>query len=1020
MKVLIVAKTRQGSGACIGGITFDGRSVRLIAADAASNDRAGLEYAVGEVWEIDAVPVVQIIPPHVENVVVRRRKRMGIMSDLASFIERTMPPRSGGTEVLYDGLVQAGLGGALYIVERGGVPRCSTMFWRPDQPLHRTEDSKRLRYRYGTIGGGTLVFVGFQEPMAVIPAGTLLRVSLAHWWRPEDRPDAELRCYVQLSGYFLERAGARDARDSGGRSCRGRVEARPGAPDRDAMRTTGSPPAPQQVPGNHRGPEAGAGRAEPEPALGRGGPEAAAGGTGLEPAAGWTVPEVMAGPAVRSEDGLAGARRLLKSVFGFDAFWPLQAEVIANVLQRRDTLAVMPTGGGKSLCYQLPALLCAGLTVVVSPLIALMQDQVDQLRELDVPAAFLNSSLGYAGYLSTVDRVKQGQVRLLYTSPETLLRPETLVMLDQCAVDCLVIDEAHCISAWGHDFRPEYRQLLPVRHRYPQAVCLALTATATPRVQEDIAGILGFAAGNTFIASFNRRNLYLAVRPRTDGLAQVLEFLEDHRKQSGIIYCSTRRQVDLLTAQLAELGWPVLAYHAGMEDGTRQRHQRTFIREDGGIMVATIAFGLGINKPNVRFVLHYNLPKDIESYYQEVGRAGRDGLQADCLLLFSQRDVATIHHLIEKGAESERVGREARLQAMVRYAQVGGCRRTPLLKYFGEAFAGEPCGMCDNCLSQRTQKRIDVTQAARKFLSCIRETGQVFGAAHLVDILRGSRSNRVLARRHDRVAVYGTGQEYSRDQWRHLAQQFIVEGLVEQDMAFGGLRLTEQGREVLQGAPVAVPLEPLALAAPRAAMAHDPLLFEELRALRRRLAEAASVPPYVIFSDRTLLAMATCRPQMRQSLLNIEGVGLVKLERYGEEFLAVIRGYCARHGVEERSGVALASLPMGLEKPRCIEVGEFFAAGHTIEQLQRLYDVQRGTILKHLSRYGAMGGRLDAARMRAESALSVEEQERVLDIMGRKGTEYLGPIYEALEGAVSYDELRLMRLLHATLAETSA
>ena len=399
----------------------------------------------------------------------------------------------------------------------------------------------------------------------------------------------------------------------------------------------------------------------------------------------------------------------------------------------------MPTGSGKSLCYQLPALLFDGLTVVVSPLIALMQDQVAQLQELGVPAAFLNSTLDYDSYLRTAGRARSGEIKLLYTSPETLVRPETRVLLDRSAVACLAIDEAHCISQWGHDFRPEYRQLLPIRQRYPAAVCVAFTATATGRVQDDIKTILGFRDENTFTASYNRENLFLAVEPRRQGLAQVIGFLEGRREQSGIIYCSTRRGVDELAARLSDRGWPALPYHAGLDDGTRRRNQELFSRDKAPIIVATIAFGMGINKSNVRFVLHHNLPESLEHYYQEIGRAGRDGLRADCLLLFARADLGVRHQQIEEGAAAERPGRHARLQAMVRYAEATECRRVPLLAYFGETYESARCGFCDNCLAARAEApRVEATAAARRFLSCVMHTGQMFGVTHIVDVLRGS------------------------------------------------------------------------------------------------------------------------------------------------------------------------------------------------------------------------------------------------------------------------------------------
>ena len=958
MKVLIVAKTRQGGGACIGGITFEGRSVRLIAADAAVNEHAGLEYNIGEVWEVEGEAPAQLVPPHVENIVVQGRRRLGPMSNIERFIERHLPPRVGGTEQLYEGLAQAGLGGVLHIAERSGVPPYSTMFWRPDQPLTRIEDSKRLRYRYPTPDGGrTLTFVGFQEPIEVIPAGALVRVSLSRWYRPDDRPDDELRCYVQLSGYFLDQVTRPFGRPQG---------------DSESERPFDAPSQ----------------------------------GDGEFP----SVPP--------SSPPSPSPQQLLKTVFGYDTFWPLQGEIVDNVLARRDTLAVMPTGGGKSLCYQLPALLFDGLTLVISPLIALMQDQVDQLRALGVPAAFLNSTLDYRSYVETMNAVRAGQVKLLYTSPETLVRPETLVLLDHSRLDCLTIDEAHCISQWGHDFRPEYRQLLPVRKRYPKAVSVAFTATATERVRRDIAGQLGFAEANTFVASFNRPNLHLASRPRSDGLSQVLGFLETRRDQSGIIYCATRDTVDSLAARLAEAGWPAIPYHAGLDDATRQRNQRQFVRADVAIMVATIAFGMGINKPNVRFVVHFNLPKDIESYYQEIGRAGRDGLLADCLLLYGLQDVTTAQYFIEQGAPSLQAGASARLQAMLRYAQAGGCRRTPLLAYFGEQFREEPCGACDNC--QREQaggEKIDLTEAAVKFLDCVKATGQMFGVSHIANVLRGSQAKKVLQRRHDRLAVHGSGREHSDRQWSRFGQQFIAEGLLEQDMEHGGLRLTTAGREVLAGQRrvlVAAPAVGVPAEAPAAPPPYDAGLFQALRELRRELADAANVPPYVVFSDRTLVEMATYCPQSPQRLLDMAGVGQVKLGQYGGAFLAVLREYCAAHDLAERPKAPSAPpiVSSGLTKRRFVEVGELFAAGYSVQQLQAQYGVQRSTILGHLSRFQQQGGAVDGDRVRAASTLTAEQQAQVLALFDELGAEALTPVFQALDGTISFDELHVMRVAY--------
>jgi ATP-dependent DNA helicase RecQ len=506
---------------------------------------------------------------------------------------------------------------------------------------------------------------------------------------------------------------------------------------------------------------------------------------------------LAAAPDSAAEDLLLRAREMLKCTFGFSTFLPMQAEVVGRVLRKQDALVVMPTGGGKSLCYQLPALLWGGLTVVVSPLIALMQDQVRQLHEVGIAAAGLNHMVPLPEWTAIAHQVRTGDIRILYLAPETALRPETLLLIESGRPACLAVDEAHCISEWGHDFRPEYRQLRELRQRFPHAVCLALTATATARVRADIRRLLDIPSGGEFVASFNRPNLQLAVQARRDALAQIIGFLGLRDGQSGIIYCGTRKQVDELCAALNANGRPTLPYHAGLDDDVRRRNQERFIQDKVPLIVATIAFGMGINKPNVRFVIHAHLPKDLEGYYQEIGRAGRDGLPADCLLLYSRGDAMVHRHFIDQGADSQRAGRQTRLEALMRFAETRDCRRATLLAYFGETFV-PPCGHCDNCVHRpQTGQSADVTEAARKFLVCARLTGQLFGPAHLISILRGSKSEKVLAKHHDRLALYGAGLEHSAEQWRELVRQFLQLGLIKQDFQFGSVRLTSKGRAVL-------------------------------------------------------------------------------------------------------------------------------------------------------------------------------------------------------------------------------
>ena len=600
---------------------------------------------------------------------------------------------------------------------------------------------------------------------------------------------------------------------------------------------------------------------------------------------------------------ISRAKTVLGDIFGYDEFRPLQREIIGNVLKKRDTLVIMPTGGGKSLCYQIPALIFKGLTIVVSPLISLMKDQVEQLTELGVPAVVLNSSLSNEEYSRNLERVKKNGVKLLYLAPEALLTPGMLSMLSSLQVDCLAIDEAHCISEWGHDFRPEYRQLVRVRSRFPFATCVALTATATPRVQEDIKNNLKFDASNEFIASFNRENLFIQVTPKNNPTSQTIEFLRNYPDQSGIIYCFSRRQVDDLYETLKSRGYSVRPYHAGLSDTERTQNQELFIRDDVQIIVATIAFGMGINKPNVRFVIHFDLPKNIETYYQEIGRAGRDGLRAHCLLLFSYADIQKIKYFINQKDDHEQQVANIHLNSMLQFAETNGCRRIPLLTYFGEDYSTEKCDMCDNCLAGE-KKLVDITIPAQKFLSCVKRADEIFGANHIIDVLRGSQSKKVLKFGHTTLSTYGIGKEYSRKQWFHLARQFIQKGLIVQDTKYGSLKLTEKAYDVLKGRELVFGILEEEHFPDRKEKKkkyeyeHDHVLFEKLRKRRKELADKAGIPPYVIFPDKTLIEMAAFFPRSGESLLHIHGVGSVKYNKYGTIFMNIIDEYCQEHNIE--------------------------------------------------------------------------------------------------------------------------
>ena len=638
------------------------------------------------------------------------------------------------------------------------------------------------------------------------------------------------------------------------------------------------------------------------------------------------------------------AHAVLKTRFGYNEFRPMQKEVIASVLSGRDTLAVMPTGGGKSLCYQIPALLFSGITLVVSPLISLMQDQVASLVENGVSALFLNSSLEWDEYLDAVQRIKSGSVKLVYLSPEALAAERTQSILHDASVpvSCITIDEAHCISEWGHDFRPGYLEISNVRAQFSGAVCLALTATATTQVRADITVNLRMQAPEVFIAGFNRPNIFLEVRSKRNALHEVTACLEKHSGESGIIYCFSRNQVDTLTEKLKDSGYSVLNYHAGLSDEERKDHQQQFIRDKIRIMVATVAFGMGIDKPNVRFVIHYDLPKSLEEYYQEIGRAGRDGLASHALLLYSPGDARKIRSFFadaEDSANSERL-----LQAMLRFASARTCRRHVLLSYFGERFvpaaadgkaehadgqmgtAGQedsygqiskfPC--CDVCSSPLSPMQ-DVTILAQKFMSCIYRTQSRFGLGYIVDVLLGSKQKRILENGHDKLSTWGIGKELSKEDWFTLSDALIDAGLIEKTGDYNVLSITEIGKQTLTSrAKIELPVELIggralkhdeakkhAVGSKQNNTAHnkgeykrgeivrslneeDAALYESIKEWRRHAAEAENVPPYVIFGDRTLEDLILKKPRTARELLNVFGIGEIKAEKFGSALLRLV------------------------------------------------------------------------------------------------------------------------------------
>jgi len=601
-----------------------------------------------------------------------------------------------------------------------------------------------------------------------------------------------------------------------------------------------------------------------------------------------------------------GARELtraLKQHFGFAEFRPHQRGIVEAILQGRDVFAALPTGGGKSLCYQLPAVMCDGLTLVVSPLISLMKDQVDGAREEGIPAAFLNSTLSSDEAKDTWRALASGTIRLLYASPERLSIPAFRSALSRFGLGLIAIDEAHCISEWGHEFRPDYRSLGFLRAEFPGVPIAAFTATATPQVQDDIVRLLALKAPYIVRASFDRPEIFYRVRAREgNGEAQVLQFIRRHEGEPGIVYRGTRKAVESTAEFLSARGIDAVAYHAGLEDVQRRSRQEAFDLDQVTVVVATIAFGMGIDKPNVRWVVHADLPRSVEGYYQETGRAARDGENADALLLYGPGDIASIRWHIGKMEDSgERERAEGRLREILRYAESSVCRRTQLLAHFAEQYPGN-CTRCDVCAGEVVRE--DLTESARKVLSAAVRTGERFGAHHLVDILTGNPTDKIMERGHDALPTYGVGREHDRDWWLALVRELDAAGcLVRGEGRTAGYGLSGKGRLLLRGKETFLGTRSSVERSPQErtepALLDGPAqedLFQSLRHVRKRLAETRRLPPYVIFSDKTLRAMARNRPTDSTGLLRCPGVGDAKLAAYGTLFLDAIREFLSRAG----------------------------------------------------------------------------------------------------------------------------
>jgi len=708
----------------------------------------------------------------------------------------------------------------------------------------------------------------------------------------------------------------------------------------------------------------------------------------------------------------------LKKHFGYDRFRPLQSEIISDALAGRDVFVLMPTGGGKSLCFQLPALIRQGLTIVVSPLISLMKDQVDALQTSGIPATYLNSTLDRHEAAVRWRGLNRGQYRMLYVAPERLMLDTFLERAVNWNIAQFAIDEAHCISEWGHDFRPEYRDLKKLRTQFPDAPMMALTATATERVRADIVKQLKLREPRCYVASFNRPNLTYRVVPKAAPYEQLLELIRNRPNDSGIVYCASRKSAESLARNLNEDGVSARPYHAGLTSAERTKNQEAFLRDDVRVVTATIAFGMGINKPNVRFVAHYDLPKNLESYYQETGRAGRDGLPSECVLLFSASDVAKQLHFIDEKSEAEARIARTQLQQMVHYAETRDCRRVTLLGYFGEAYAKPSCEGCDNCLTPR--ETFDGTIPAQKFLSCVHrihaKSGFGFGVNHVVDVLRGADTEAIRQRSHTELSTYGIGRELKRDAWQAIGRELLRLGFIEcAPGKFATLNLTPAGRDALrQRTPITLTKQIEVVARDQKARAGaiecDEMLFERLRGLRRKLADERNVPAYVIFSDVSLREMARNYPRTATEFRRIPGVGEQKLKDFAAAFLDEIKNYLAANPRRTFSSDLEPLRPRRRARLNDSqrETLRRFRGGESVDQISRARGFVPSTVYDHLEAAIRSGESIEPDRF-----FTVSQRQEIAAAFRKVSDGRLADVRAVLDGKYDYGELRVFRALAA-------